>query len=146
MRKRKTKHQKIIELLNTQSVQAIPYAIAQFLKTPEVGMGALILLIEYIKPKMPLLPPKTYRGKDMPEKYMPEDEMIEKLREQFEELTRQQGETIGKSTFLGTQLPQIKTMSPLPDFSGLNIYDAVQISLLFAIVLRNIPKTEIGVA
>ena len=135
-RRRKTKHEKTIDLLNTQAIQNIAYTMAKYLETPETSMALTVLAIEFLKPKVPEeMPPKTFTGT-----------IQEKMFHDYEKEFRGIGiSRIGRTTSIGTVLPQIKTMSPIPDFSDMDIWTATQIALLFGIVLKNVPKTEVGV-
>jgi len=136
-RKRKTRHEKVVDILNSQAIQNIPYTLAHFFSVPETSMAAMILAIELMKPKIPTFPEKRFEGEVGSEKEMHEYE------QEINEISN--SASIGKQSVIGTILPQIRTMSPIPDFSQMDIFTATQIALLFGIVLKNIPKVEAGV-
>lgn len=140
-RRRKTKHEKLIELLNTQAVQNLPYVLAKM--PPEVWMGAAVLFIEHIKPKHPgtnTEPMFTLPQIDSPLENVPEGSFPEEgwqIYRWYGGMDSPQQKPTGGSVALVTKLPTITTHSP-PDLSGMDVYTALQVSLLFAIAVRNI--------
>jgi len=139
-RRRKTKHEKLVEILNSQTLQSLPYALAHM--PPEVWMGGMVLLLEHLKPKhpstntTPLYTPEIPKPlEDVPEGTFPEEGW--QLYRFYGGMDEPEKKPAGGSVVLVTKLPTITTHSP-PDLSGLDVYTALQVSLLFAIAARNI--------
>ena len=126
-------------------MQNAPYILAKL--PPEIWMGIGVIALEYIKPKHPSTNVEPLITEYQPLKDVPQNRYEEGWQWYRYyggyDVPPEDSEKPPKTVNFVTKLPTVVTHSP-PDISGMDIYTALQVMLLFAIASRNI-KINVGV-